>query len=185
MQDTTCGIPTQLYTTLNMNTKKGIVATFLTVLLLPVIFLWCSPRVPAIAMTGDDSRATDIVNMTSCDAAVVSSMTADLLVVIISDYKNFNKRKYLRSTWATQNDILPAIRFFVGKSNQDSVNNDLEEEAEQFQDVCIMNYADKYATLPLKVCECSIYHLHKTRSYFFSRFCLSLFGHCQFPTSFY
>ena len=38
-----------------------------------------------------------------------------------------------------RNDIIPAIRFLVGKSNQESVNKDWEVEAEHFQDVCIID----------------------------------------------
>ena len=136
----------------NMNTKQAVSVSFSCVLFLPIIFLWYRSSID-IAISHDESKTPHIVNMLSCDAPFLSDTTVDILVVIMSDSKNFNKRAYLRSTWACQNDILPAIRFFVGKSNQESVNKDLEEEAEHFQDVCIMDVADNYETLPIKVCQ--------------------------------
>ena len=124
-----------------MNTKQAVAVSFSCVLFVPMIFLWYqSPS--NIAISSYENGAPNIVNMLSCDAPFLSDTTVDILVVILSDSKNFNKRAYLRSTWACQNDILPAIRFFVGKSNQDSVNKDLDGEAGHFQVVCIMDFAD-------------------------------------------
>ena len=90
--------------------------------------------------------------MPSCHVPTVNDLTVDILVVIISAPQHFNKRKYLRHTWASQGDILPANRFLLGKSNQESVNKDLAEEVERFKDVCRLDIADTYAVLPVKVC---------------------------------
>jgi hypothetical protein len=67
------------------------------------------------------------------------SAPAEIWILKISISGNIREE-----TGVCQNDILPAIMFFVGKSNQESVNKDLEEEAEHFQDICIMDFADNY-----------------------------------------
>ena len=142
-----------------MNAKHVVAAA---AFLLPIFVLWSRSRIAATGPVMDSGYFTstpDSGHMSSCHAGIAIDTTGDLLLVIISDQQNFEKREYLRSTWARQNDIFPVIRFFVGKSNQDSDNNDLEEEAKHFGDVCIMQLTDNYATLPAKVCGCSNYRV--------------------------
>lgn len=117
-----------------------------------MIFLWStSPGMPSISLRADKRKSQDGVKMPSCHVPTANDTTVDILVVIISAPHHFNKRKYLRRTWAGQSDIFPAIRFWVGKSNEESVNKDLEEEEGRFKDVCRLDLTDTYAALPVKV----------------------------------
>ena len=100
----------------------------------------------------DESRhSEDSVYMTGCDSGPVSHPAVDLMVAIVSDAGHVERRTYLRRTWARQNHIFPVIRFFVGKSDKDTVNKRIEEEAKHFHDVCIIQLVDNYAALPRKV----------------------------------
>ena len=86
-----------------------------------------------------------------CEACNLPNTTIEILFVIISAPEHFEKRQFLRSTWATYSNIFPVTRFFVGMSDNSTVNTKLQDEARFFQDTCIMTHIDSYKLLPHKV----------------------------------
>ena len=116
----------------------------------------------------DKRKSRDGVKMPSCHVPTVNDTTVDILVVIISAPQHFNKRKYLRRTWARRG------RFFLpsGSGWGNPIRN-LSKRIWQRKQYTSgrLDVTDTYAALPVKVCS-----LHWTIKFLFY---VSVFFHCH------
>ena len=126
-----------------MNQKKALLIFFVF-----TIIIWCHF---CEHIQINDATIWQNLEDYRCEASNLPNTTIEILFVIISAPEHFEKRKFLRSAWTTYSNIFPVTRFFVGMSDNSTVNTKLQDEARLFQDTCIMNHIDSYKLLPHKV----------------------------------
>ena len=83
----------------------------------------------------------------------VNKTSVDLIVVVISDIKNFLRRISIRNTWGSDaHESLPNVRllFLVGKSLGASFQPQIEKESELFKDMIQANVKEVYENLANK-----------------------------------
>lgn len=80
----------------------------------------------------------------------------DVFIGIMSAGKNFKQRSAVRASWL----LYPAFRekkalarFFVAKASDESVNEDVRREMQEFGDIVYLDYADSYDKIAFKTLE--------------------------------
>lgn len=98
-----------------------------------------------------------IVNNTTINPECSRSYGQNLLVVIlvISKPNDFHRRKIIRETWGSQVKKNPLVKiyFVIGKPHDqadDSIQNDIQYENDQFNDLIQFNFIDTYYNLTIK-----------------------------------
>ena len=90
--------------------------------------------------------------------------SVDLVVIVISNIRNFLRRMAIRNTWGSDvHESLPNVRllFMVGRSMNGAIQSQIEKEAELFGDILQINVDETYENLTNK----SVAMLHWLREY--------------------
>jgi hypothetical protein len=101
------------------------------------------------------------INIPSCQAAEITNTLANpsVFIAIISAPGNFRKRNDIRETWlihlknALEKNLLgisTRFGFFLGKTQDDSIQKRIEEESQRHGDIVQIEMDDSYRNLTLK-----------------------------------
>jgi hypothetical protein len=101
------------------------------------------------------------INIPSCPAAEITNNTSanpSVFIAIISAPGNFKKRNDIRETWlihlksVLEKNLLGMARFgfFLGKTQDDSIQKRIEEESQKHGDIVQIEMDDSYRNLTLK-----------------------------------
>ncbi|XP_070534907.1 uncharacterized protein [Ptychodera flava] len=87
--------------------------------------------------------------------SICNVSTVDLLIVVISNVVNTERRKAIRETWAMSNTYQPLMEgvrhvFIVAKAHDSRINDQVHSEAERYGDIIILNFPDSYDILTRK-----------------------------------
>ncbi|CAD5222981.1 unnamed protein product [Bursaphelenchus okinawaensis] len=76
----------------------------------------------------------------------------DMLVIVISAPKYFEKRQKVRDTWMyDKNPANILVRFIIGDTTDKEISEKLLKEQRQYKDIIRYKFADSYNLLPIKV----------------------------------
>lgn len=118
----------------------------------PLAFVWPANQSRSARDLIFPERKTTILNTEVCKHNAGSSSSPYLLVIVCSSVQNFEARYSIRQSWAQDTNTLKNVKvvFLVGQQVNNTHQELLKNEHEEYGDIIQESFIDTYANLTVK-----------------------------------
>jgi len=118
----------------------------------PLAFVWPANQSRSARDLIFPERKTTILNTEVCTHNAGSSSSPYLLVIVCSSVQNFEARYSIRQSWAQDTNTLKNVKvvFLVGQQVNNTHQELLKNEHEEYGDIIQESFIDTYANLTVK-----------------------------------